>query len=90
MNFFLTLALSPLFDYLKYDLNSTLFGHTFYAQQTFSVIGTVVQSLSLTYLFLVVSKNIKKEMNKVGGVDPTKKKRVEAADDAPAGMKKVG
>lgn len=86
-NFFLTLALSPLFDYLKYDLDSTLFGRTFYAQQTFSIIGTVVQILSLAYLFLVVSKNIKKEMNKVGGVDPTKKVRSETPDNDPIATK---
>lgn len=64
LSFFGTLALAPLFNFLKYDLNSTLFGKTVYAQQTFSVLGTVLHIVSLLYLFLVVHKRIKKEMER--------------------------
>ena len=62
INVFGTLALAPLFNYLKYELGGELFGHTFYAQQTLSVLGTVLHIVSLLYLFLVVHKRIKKEM----------------------------
>ena len=61
--FLTTLALSPLFHYLKYDLDSTLFGHTFYAQQTFSVIATVLYGIAVAYFFLVVKKRLKKHGN---------------------------
>jgi MFS family permease len=62
--FLTTLVLAPLFNYLKLDLDNTLFGHTFYAQQTFAVLGTVLHIVSLLYLFLVVHKRIKKEMER--------------------------
>lgn len=53
-----TLVLAPLFNYLKDDLGGTLFGHTFYAQQTFAVIGTLVSVLSLLFLFLITNKHV--------------------------------
>ena len=56
--FGVTLALSPLFNYLKDDLGGTLFGRTFYAQQTFSLIGTAVSVLSLLFLFLLTNKHV--------------------------------
>ena len=63
LNFFGTLALAPLFNYLKYTLDSTLFGHTFYAQQTFSIIGVLLHAASLLYLFLVVYKRLRADMD---------------------------
>ena len=63
LNFFGTLALAPLFNYLKYDLNSMLFGRSFYAQQTFSVIASLLHAASISYLLLVVYKKIKAAMN---------------------------
>ena len=63
LNFFGTLALAPLFNYLKYTLDSTLFGRTFYAQQTFAVIATVLHVLSITYLLLVVYKKLQAAMD---------------------------
>ena len=56
--FFSTLALAPLFNYLKDDLGGELFGRTFYAQQTFSVIGTVFFLLGILYLLFCTNRHM--------------------------------
>ena len=56
--FFSTLALAPLFNYLKDDLGGTLFGRTFYAQQTFSIIGTAFYILGILYLVFVTNRHM--------------------------------
>ena len=58
VSFFSTLALAPLFNYLKDDLGGTLFGCTFYAQQTFSVIGTAFYILGILYLVFVTNRHM--------------------------------
>ena len=56
--FFSTLALAPLFNYLKDDLGGELFGRTFYAQQTFAVIGTIFFIIGILYLLFVTNRHM--------------------------------
>ena len=51
VSFAVTLIVAPLFDYLKDTLGGKLFGKTFYAQQTLSVISAVIGVMLLIYVY---------------------------------------
>ena len=57
--FFVTLAATPLFNYLKNTLGSTLFGRTIYAQQTLSAISAVLCTAIVVYIFTRFSRTVK-------------------------------
>ena len=59
ISFFTTLALTPLFNYLKYTLGGELFGIKIYAQQTFAILGVIAAIPVWIYIWRVLMPSVR-------------------------------
>ncbi len=59
ISFFTTLALTPLFNYLKYTLGGELFGIKIYAQQTLAILGVLVAIPVWIYVWRVLLPSVR-------------------------------
>ena len=59
VSFLATLAFTPLFNYLKYDLGGELFGIRLYAQQTLALLGVLVAIPVWIYVWRVLLPSVR-------------------------------